>query len=63
MAQHGVARQSDVTVSNTSADPHPDERDPEVELVLTDNDYTRSMWYALVCLSSVKHHHEYELVP
>jgi len=32
-------------VTNTSADQQPDERDPEVELVLTDNDYTRSMWY------------------
>ena len=44
MAQHGFARQSDWTVTNTSADQQPDERDPEVELVLTDNDYTRSMW-------------------
>ncbi|DBB06452.1 TPA: hypothetical protein ACH3X1_012008 [Trebouxia sp. C0004] len=44
MAQHGFARQSDWTVSNTSADQQPDERDPEVELVLTDNEYTRSMW-------------------
>ena len=46
MAQHGFARQSDWTVTNTSADQQPDERDPEVELVLTDNDYTRSMWCA-----------------
>jgi len=61
MAQHGFARQSDWTVTNTSADQQPDERDPEVELVLTDNEYTRSMWYALTC-TSVKHHHLYKLV-
>lgn len=44
MAQHGFARQSDWTIANTSADQQPDERDPEVELVLTDNEYTRNMW-------------------
>lgn len=44
MTQHGFARQSDWQVASTSADQQPDERDPEVELVLEDNDYTRSMW-------------------
>lgn len=31
-------------VGSTSADFQPDERDPEVELVLTENDYTTKMW-------------------
>lgn len=31
-------------VASTSADYQPDERDPEVELVLTENDYTLKMW-------------------
>jgi glucose-6-phosphate 1-epimerase len=31
-------------VGATSADPNPDELDPYVELVLTDNDYTRAMF-------------------
>jgi hypothetical protein len=31
-------------VASTSADFQPDERDPEVELVLTENDYTLKMW-------------------
>lgn len=31
-------------VGSTSADFQPDERDPEVELVLTENDYTLKMW-------------------
>ena len=44
MTQHGFARQSDWTVASTSADQQPDERDPEVELVLEDNEYTRGMW-------------------
>jgi len=44
MQQHGFARNLDWEVVGASADPQPDDRDPEVELVLTDNDYTRSMW-------------------
>mmetsp|Transcript_30045 Transcript_30045/g.77095 ORF Transcript_30045/g.77095 Transcript_30045/m.77095 type:complete len:372 (+) Transcript_30045:342-1457(+) len=44
MQQHGFARNLDWTVSSTSADLQPDEKDPEVELVLSDNEYTRSMW-------------------
>ena len=44
MQQHGFARNLDWEISNTNADLQPDERDPTVELVLTDNDYTRAMW-------------------
>ena len=44
MQQHGFARNLDWEISATSADLQPDERDPSVELVLTDNDYTRGMW-------------------
>lgn len=42
--QHGFARNLDWSVASTSADLQPDERDPEVELVLTENDYTLNMW-------------------
>lgn len=31
-------------IGSTSADLQPDEPEPAVELVLTDNDYTRAMW-------------------
>lgn len=44
MQQHGFARNSDWAITATNADLQPDERDPSVELTLTDNDYTRSMW-------------------
>jgi Aldose 1-epimerase len=44
MQQHGFARNLDWAVASTSADLQPDERDPEVELVLTENDYTLKMW-------------------
>jgi glucose-6-phosphate 1-epimerase len=44
MQQHGFARNLDWAVASASADPNPDDRDPEVELVLTPNDYTRGMW-------------------
>ncbi len=47
MQQHGFARNLEWEIGSTSADLQPDERDPEVELVLTDNDYTRGMWCAL----------------
>ena len=47
MQQHGFARNLEWEIGSTSADLQPDERDPEVELVLTDNDYTRAMWYVL----------------
>ena len=46
MQQHGFARNLEWEIGSTSADLQPDERDPEVELVLTDNDYTRGMWCA-----------------
>lgn len=42
--QHGFARNLDWEISNTSADPNPDEKDPSLELVLTDNEYTTKMW-------------------
>lgn len=42
--QHGFARNLDWAIGSTSADFQPDERDPEVELVLTENDYTSKMW-------------------
>jgi glucose-6-phosphate 1-epimerase len=44
MQQHGFARNLDWEIAATSADPQPDDREPEVQLVLTDNDYTRAMW-------------------
>jgi len=44
MQQHGFARNLPWAIASTSADLQPDERDPTVELVLTDNDYTRAMW-------------------
>lgn len=42
--QHGFARNCDWSIASTSADPQPDDREPEVELVLTDNDYTKGIW-------------------
>lgn len=44
--QHGFARNSVWEIGSTSADLQPDEPEPAVELVLTDNDYTRAMWCA-----------------
>jgi len=44
MQQHGFARNLDWEVGSTSADLQPDEKDPEVELVLTESDYTLKMW-------------------
>ncbi|KAG2501557.1 hypothetical protein HYH03_000064 [Edaphochlamys debaryana] len=44
MQQHGFARNLDWAVSATAADPNPDERDPTVEVVLTESDYTTKMW-------------------
>ena len=46
MQQHGFARNVDWSIGSTSADPQPDERDPEVTLVLTDSEYSRAMWCA-----------------
>lgn len=51
MQQHGFARNLDWDISATSADLQPDERDPSVELVLTDNDYTRAMWWGSALLT------------
>ena len=36
MQQHGFARNLDWTIASTSADPNPDEKDPSVELILTE---------------------------
>ncbi|CAK0757552.1 hypothetical protein CVIRNUC_002550 [Coccomyxa viridis] len=44
MQQHGFARNLDWDISTSSADLQPDEKDPSVELTLTDNEYTRAMW-------------------
>lgn len=44
MQQHGFARNLDWAIASTSADFQPDERDPEVELVLMENDYTLAMF-------------------
>lgn len=44
MQQHGFARNLDWAVVGASADPNPDDKDPEVQLELSDNDYTRGMW-------------------
>ena len=44
MQQHGFARNLDWDVAATSADPQPDEADPEVQLVLSPSDYTEKMW-------------------
>ena len=46
MQQHGFARNLDWEISTSSADLQPDDKDPSVELTITDNDYTRSMWCA-----------------
>jgi hypothetical protein len=45
MQQHGFARNLDWAISSTSADPQPDDQEPEVTLLLTDNEYTRKMWW------------------
>ena len=46
-----------VQVASTSADYQPDERDPEVELVLTENDYTLKMWpYKFKAVRAMFHH-------
>ncbi|KAK9916481.1 hypothetical protein WJX75_003210 [Coccomyxa subellipsoidea] len=59
MQQHGFARNLDWSISATSADLQPDERDPSVELTLTDNDYTRKMWpYAFKAVYTVTLHEE-----
>ncbi|PSC73327.1 glucose-6-phosphate 1-epimerase [Micractinium conductrix] len=44
MQQHGFARNVDWSIATTSADPQPDDRDPEVTLLLEDSEYSRAMW-------------------
>lgn len=59
MQQHGFARNLDWEIGSTSADPQPDDRDPEVVLVLTDSDYTRKMWpHAFKVVYSISLHGE-----
>ena len=44
MQQHGFARNLEWAIGSTSADLQPDDPEPTLELILTDNDYTRAMW-------------------
>lgn len=44
LPQHGFARDADWAIASTSADLQPDERDPEVEFVLTDTPKTREIY-------------------
>jgi glucose-6-phosphate 1-epimerase len=44
MQQHGFARNVEWSVSSTSADLQPDERDPSIELVLTPSEYSEEMF-------------------
>jgi glucose-6-phosphate 1-epimerase len=43
MQQHGFARNLDWAIASSSADPNPDEKEPSVELMLTENEYTLKM--------------------
>ena len=43
MQQHGFARNLDWSIASSSADPNPDEKEPSVELMLTENKYTLKM--------------------
>ena len=59
MQQHGFARNLDWGVAATSADAQPDDRDPEVQLVLTESDYTLKMWpHAFKVVYSIALHGE-----
>lgn len=42
--QHGFARNVDWSVSDSSADPQPDDRDPEVQLLLRETPETLKIW-------------------
>lgn len=42
--QHGFARNLDWAIVSTSADANPDDPEPMLELLLTDNEYTQKMW-------------------
>lgn len=42
--QHGFARNVDWAVSDSSADPQPDDRDPEVQLLLRETPETLKIW-------------------
>lgn len=43
MQQHGFARNLEWSIASSSANPNPDDPDPTVELVLSENDYTLKM--------------------
>jgi len=59
MQQHGFARNLDWAVASTSANPNPDDPEPSVELMLTENDYTLAMWpYKFKAVYSVTLHGE-----
>lgn len=42
--QHGFARISDWEVCSSAADPNPDDREPEVQLLLRDTPATKAIW-------------------
>lgn len=44
MQQHGFARNQAWTISATSANPNPDDPEPTLEMVLSDNEYSKAMW-------------------
>ncbi|GLI68039.1 hypothetical protein VaNZ11_012362 [Volvox africanus] len=59
MQQHGFARNLDWAVSTASADPNPDDKDPSVEVLLTESDYTMKMWpYKFKAVYTVSLHGE-----
>lgn len=44
MQQHGFARNVDWEITSTSADLQPDDKDPQVEISISENEYTLAMW-------------------
>ncbi|KDD72809.1 aldose 1-epimerase, partial [Helicosporidium sp. ATCC 50920] len=59
LPQHGFARLSEWSVASSSADPQPDDRDPEVQLTLSDSEQTRAAWpHRFQCAFSVSLHGE-----
>ncbi|KAG1677392.1 hypothetical protein FOA52_010772 [Chlamydomonas sp. UWO 241] len=59
MQQHGFARNLDWDIASTSADVNADEKDPVVEFVLTENEYTLKMFpYKFKAVYNVRLHGE-----
>ncbi|GMH38236.1 hypothetical protein BSKO_06120 [Bryopsis sp. KO-2023] len=59
LPQHGFARDSDWVIASTSADLQADERDPEVEFILSDTPATRQIYpYSFKVAYSVSLHGE-----